>query len=121
MGGPQSQVEKRGLNKEARTSESPPPTPPELTDLRGVHSDRAGPRVPQEPWKDTARMRRPWRGSDAEKGLDVRLVGPSPGQKAERVRRAEAPAFWLRLRESGKPGTLRVGLQILLFTRPPSF
>lgn len=66
-------------------------------------------------------MCRPWRGSDVEKGLDVRLVGPSPGHKAERVRRAEAPAFCLRFRESGKPGTLGVGLQILLFTRPPNF
>lgn len=27
-------------------------------------------------------MRRPWQGSDTEE-LDVRLVGPYPGQKAE--------------------------------------
>lgn len=38
------------------------------------------------------------------------------------MRRAEALAFDSAcLRKSGKPGTLRVGLQVLLFSRPPSF
>lgn len=43
-------------------------------------------------------MLRPWRGSDAGKGLDVWRAGLSPGQTAERVRRAEAPVvcLWLR-------------------------
>lgn len=66
MGGPQGQVAQKALSKEARAPESPSSEP---TDLPGGRSDRAGPKAPQEPRGDAARMCRPWRGSEAGKGL----------------------------------------------------
>lgn len=116
MGGIQGQVAQRGSRKVGRAAESLLPEP---TDLLAGRRDLAGSRAPQEPRGDAAWMPRPRRGSDAGKGLDVRRAGISPGQKAERVRQAEAPMICLWLAGSERPGTLRIGLQSLLSTRPP--
>lgn len=45
--------------------------------------------------EEMLRMFRPWPVWDTGKGLDVRWAGPSPGQKAGRVRKAEAPVVCL--------------------------
>lgn len=82
-----------GLSKEAGADETPPPQSRRTWVGGGAVTMTA--REYGRGLGEMRRMPRPWRGSDAGKGLNVRRAGSSPGQKAERVRRTEAPVVYV--------------------------